>query len=99
MGDERALELVARAERLAGHATPGPWRVTGKDCHFFMSSVFIDRECDPQGVGLVTSDINQDNATLYATDEDLELMAQSRTIVPALCEAVRRLQAENGKLR
>ena len=88
MTDKITFDLEA-AERLADHATPGPWRVTGKDCRFYMSSVFIDREGDPQGVGLVTSDINQDNATLYATDEDLELMAQSRLGVPALCAAVR----------
>ena len=72
----------------ANAATPGPWRYTYKDCQYHMSSCFIDREGDPDGVGIVTCDINQDNADLYATTGDMELIAHARTDIPALCDAL-----------
>ena len=79
-------QIRARADA----ATPGPWRYTYKDCQYHMSSCFIDREGDPDGVGIVTCDINQDNADLYATTGDMELIAHARTDIPALCAALER---------
>lgn len=67
-------------------ATEGPWQHTYKDCAYFMNSEFIDRKGDPNGVALVTSDINQSNATLYATDEDMDFIAAARTDIPRLLD-------------
>lgn len=90
MTEEQLREIEARHEA----ATPGPWRHTFKDCLYYMSSEFIDREDDPIGVGLITSDINQHNAELYATDADMEFIAHARADIPALLAEVRRLREE-----
>ena len=93
MTDKELADIRERLEK----ATPGPWEHTHKDCKHFMSSDFVDRKGDDIGVGLVTSDINQDNADLYATDADMEFIAHARQDVPILLAEVERLQAELDK--
>jgi len=87
------LDLDA-IEARANAATVGQWRHTYKNCKWHMSSEFIDRDGDLDGVGLVTADINQDNADLYATDADMDFIAHARTDIPALVAEVRRLRAK-----
>lgn len=72
--------------------TQGKWLHTYKDCKFYMSSEFIDRENDPNGVGLVTCDINQHNADLYATFADMEFIAYSHEWIPKLLAEIKRLR-------
>ena len=93
-------EELAAMEAREKAATLGPWHHTFKDCKHFMNSTFIDRDGDDRGVGLVTCDINQDNATLYATNEDMDFIAAAREDVPKLIAEVRRLRnAIKSRLR
>jgi hypothetical protein len=83
------LEWLDTIDAQTKAATAGPWLHTHKDCKDFMSSDFIDREGDPNGVALVTSDINQHNVDLYATEADMDFIAASRMNVPQLVALLR----------
>ena len=79
---------------LCKKATPGPWLHTWKDCFMCMSSDFIDRKGDDIGIALVTADINQTNAMLYATDIDMDFIAAARTALPELLDEVEAVEAQ-----
>jgi hypothetical protein len=92
MSQKRLDEIKDRESK----ACSGPWFYTWKDCKHYMSSSFIDRAGDDIGVGLVTGDINQHNADLYATDEDMEFIAHARVDIPELIDEVERLRCREG---
>lgn len=89
-------ELTERARRLAEAATPGPWK-------FFDAHIIDQTEIGTRRMGNREDTVVE--ASRYGYDElnvsmtDAMFIAQSREIVPALCDENDALAAEVARLR
>ena len=85
---------LADLERLCEAATPGPWEVkrcTWADEHFACGICMSeDSECD------IVRDTAYEECQHMMARRDADLIAASRTALPALIAEVRRLRSANG---
>lgn len=86
-------KLVDEAEERAKKATPGPWKVWG-----------MQVMADPKGTSNVedripVADTHFVDTGGFARTFDADFIANAKQDVPALCAAVRELDAENARLK
>lgn len=100
-------EELDRAEKLAGEATPGPWRVAFHDDSFHMNAISIRTDDlnedlggsgeEPIYGGCVAMTLLQQPRYIChrgeTWDEDAAFIAAARTLVPELVAEVRSVKA------
>lgn len=84
-------DAVGEIEERAAKASSGPWIVT--------DGQHIDQYAPhPDGNRLLSEGSYDANCHMFGAD-DVEFIAHAREDIPALCQTVRVLQAENERLR
>lgn len=93
-------EELARLERLAGAATPGPWKAEVAERSYPDQAQVIDAPTKCSIIDTYNSGCASDPCPdeVFFSPENARFIAAARTALPALVAEVRRLQAENAKL-